>query len=770
LHFFLYAESLSDGVEPRYSDLNGGATPPLPLKNDPNPGRNGEPAGELGLVLQKDEAWHGQTGAPTDPQAGNLPGTQRDVLRSASFTGNGPSAMFASSGTWSVASATYSNSTATGDNVSLFDLNTWLPSYYEVVANGKWAGGGTQSNAFIIFDYQDSSTFKYAGIDGSNGGMLKIGQRSASGWTDLATLPVKGLNGNGYNTFQLTANFMTATVTWGSYTLSYTFTAPINTGMLGLGANNSLTSFKSYTVQKLPFIFTYAVSDTFSDGTSDGFNPATGTWTPTSGTAGRYYATPPANDAAISIRPFSVASLSYVEYSATVNAAANGVWAGLIFNETSTNDFLFAAIIPGSNQVVLGHRRNGIWTTDAVAAATITAGTDYTLLVAMTEETTNTVNVVLNGKSIASFSYNYLTHDGNLGLFARNGNASFDNVLIRGDDQAYASGGTPQVAATTPAQPVAATPLTATELTPIVSAAKELWTQALGAGDPRLAILGQVNILIGDLSGELLGATTGTTIVLDSNAGGWGWFVDPTPLGNSEFPIKLGNGVFAADPASPAYGRMDLLTTVLHELGNAMGFAEDQGQDVTGAVLQPGLRRLPVTVATALAVSSATPTDVEPTAGTTAPPVFAILPGLILSPAPSAPVEANRTSSQRLHDASTNAGGRLPTSNILVKPLPVIAAGLPDGMAGSLVSLDASSNKGGDAPPAHSDSQAQPVVRERGATIAWDDSGTDSLGSGLGDAPEDWVANFLNNLGQDKSLWNPNDGLRVRPASSPAAR
>jgi hypothetical protein len=39
---------------------------------------------------------------------------------------------------------------------------------------------------------------------------------------------------------------------------------------------------------------------------------------------------------------------------------------------------------------------------------------------------------------------------------------------------------------------------------------------------------------------------------------------------------------------------MDLLSTVLHEMGNAMGFPEDAGQDVTGNVLAAGERRLPV--------------------------------------------------------------------------------------------------------------------------------------------------------------------------------
>ena len=319
LHFFLYAESLSDGVDAtRFSDLNNGASPPPPKNNDPNPGRNGEPGGELGLVLQQDAAWHGQTGAPTDPQAGNNPGTQRDVLRSANFSGNGLSAMFADTGTWTITGGAYQNTTATvtGDNVSLFDLNTWLPSYYEVLTTLKVAKGGSMADGFIIFDYQSSTSFKYAGID-VNSGLLKIGQRSSTGWTDLATLAVKGLGlnlatlavkGLGLNSNQsimLTANGAIATLTFGTYTLSYTFTGPLNTGMVGVGTNNSLAAFTSYKAQKLPFIITYSVLEDFSDGVADKFTPQTGTWTTTSGTTGRYYATPPANDAALSTRPLA---------------------------------------------------------------------------------------------------------------------------------------------------------------------------------------------------------------------------------------------------------------------------------------------------------------------------------------------------------------------------------------------------------------------------------------------------------------------------------
>ncbi len=60
--------------------------PRRPLRRA-TPTRNGEPFGELGIVLQHDAAWGDQNGKPRDPQAGNSPGVQRDVLRTA---GNKP--------------------------------------------------------------------------------------------------------------------------------------------------------------------------------------------------------------------------------------------------------------------------------------------------------------------------------------------------------------------------------------------------------------------------------------------------------------------------------------------------------------------------------------------------------------------------------------------------------------------------------------------------------------------------------------------------------
>src|SRR5262249_14421137 len=160
---------------------------------------------------------------------------------------------------------------------------------------------------------------------------------------------------------------------------------------------------------------------------------------------------------------------------------------------------------------------------------------------------------------------------------------SFDVVQVKTDDATYAPTAVLQVAASSAPAGFVAT-LSDSELASIVIEAKMLWRAALGAGDPRLAALDNIKVEIGNLPPGVLGQTIGDTIIIDGSAAGWGWFVDPTPGDNSEFQVKLSDVAFAANSLSPASGRIDLLTTVLHEMGNAMGFPEDQGRDVTGMV------------------------------------------------------------------------------------------------------------------------------------------------------------------------------------------
>ncbi len=69
---FLYALSKSDGADPTLGIRYGGV-----------PARNGEPFGELSLVLQHDDAWHQQVGPPFNEMPENLGGTGIDVMKTA---------------------------------------------------------------------------------------------------------------------------------------------------------------------------------------------------------------------------------------------------------------------------------------------------------------------------------------------------------------------------------------------------------------------------------------------------------------------------------------------------------------------------------------------------------------------------------------------------------------------------------------------------------------------------------------------------------------
>jgi hypothetical protein len=317
-----------------------------------------------------------------------------------------------------------------------------------------------------------------------------------------------------------------------------------------------------------------------------------------------------------------------------------------------------------------------------------------------------------------------------------------------------------------------------------------------------LAILDQVTVLVSDLPNQLLAATTGTTVVLDSNAAGWGWFVDPTPQDNSEFPIVLSSGVYAATPGSPAYGHMDLLTTLVHEFGNAMGFAEDQGQDVAGATLQAGVRRIPTATATSpLAAAdpsitlSSSPSAANPsiaigltqpafagdlrfTQPALNPPNGSVVPGsastLGLAPAfPSNPqiasLIANAPVVSGLSGATPVASTTL-TGQSFVTPVSVLTADLGGNLSGpsEIPPFVAASEPSQVANHSRllSTSGARPDAGE--ATVI--DWGSEGLGTfnqlGSSDESRDWLDDFLNHVGQNQTQRNPNAGISVRPTAA----
>src|SRR5205823_1507687 len=107
--------------------------------------------------------------------------------------------------------------------------------------------------------------------------------------------------------------------------------------------------------------------------------------------------------------------------------------------------------------------------------------------------------------------------------------------------------------------------------------------------------LGQVQFQLGDLPGSLLGWTAQQTVWIDPSAQGHGWYTDVSPSSAAAFTPVSGTNEVQAAPGSPAYGRVDLLTVVTHELGHVLGFASvDQGtldHDWMTATLGTGVRR-----------------------------------------------------------------------------------------------------------------------------------------------------------------------------------
>jgi hypothetical protein len=119
----------------------------------------------------------------------------------------------------------------------------------------------------------------------------------------------------------------------------------------------------------------------------------------------------------------------------------------------------------------------------------------------------------------------------------------------------------------------------------------------------QLAWLNKATINIADLVDGYLALTLGTTITLDTDAAGYGWFVDPTPLAHEEFMpavLSLSKDTpwqLIANPDGAAAGHIDLMTVLLHELGHVMGLGHVSsavdGTRLMAGSIDPGIRRLP---------------------------------------------------------------------------------------------------------------------------------------------------------------------------------
>lgn len=113
------------------------------------------------------------------------------------------------------------------------------------------------------------------------------------------------------------------------------------------------------------------------------------------------------------------------------------------------------------------------------------------------------------------------------------------------------------------------TSLTHDQLQPVLEEAINRLSQYIDS-----ALLENVTVTIADLDGQLLGREVDGQIVIDSNAAGFGWFIDLTPEEDSEFEFNSSTGEYES-VVDEATGRIDLLSVLIHELGHAAGLEHD---------------------------------------------------------------------------------------------------------------------------------------------------------------------------------------------------
>jgi hypothetical protein len=138
--------------------------------------------------------------------------------------------------------------------------------------------------------------------------------------------------------------------------------------------------------------------------------------------------------------------------------------------------------------------------------------------------------------------------------------------------------------------------LTESEVSAMVQAAISRWADA-GLSAKSIAKLQSLTFEIADLPDGQLASATSSRIILDETAAGYGWFFDATPSDDNEFEVLVIDQELQATPASPAYGRVDLLSVLMRQLGSTVksGKAKLQGPQawLMESTIEPGTRRAP---------------------------------------------------------------------------------------------------------------------------------------------------------------------------------
>ena len=119
------------------------------------------------------------------------------------------------------------------------------------------------------------------------------------------------------------------------------------------------------------------------------------------------------------------------------------------------------------------------------------------------------------------------------------------------------------------------------------------WQSAgLDATDVRR--LETAKVQVANLGTNILGLEAANVITINQTAAGYNWYVNASARSSQAFSLAGPGADRLAGPASPAAGRVDLLTVLEHELGHVIGLSDNnQAGDLMDTTLGLGVRRAP---------------------------------------------------------------------------------------------------------------------------------------------------------------------------------